>query len=48
MDQDDKEQESIVSTVTNTVLDTAQAGLDAAKSGLEGAKDAVQAAGSCS
>ena len=41
MDQDNKEQESIVSTVTNTVLDTAQAGLDAAKSGSEGAKDAV-------
>lgn len=46
MDQDDKEQEGIVSTVTNTVFDTAQAGLNVAGSGLEGAKDAVQAAGS--
>jgi hypothetical protein len=46
MDQDDKEQEGIVSTVTSTVVDMAQAGLDAAKSGLEGAKDVALATGS--
>jgi hypothetical protein len=46
MDQDDEEQEGIVSTLKNTVVDTTQAGLGMVKSGFEGAKDVALATGS--
>ena len=46
MNQDNKEQEGILSTVQSTVVHSAQAGLEVAKSGIETAKDAAQAAGS--
>jgi hypothetical protein len=46
MDQDEKKQEGILSTVQSTVVETAQTGLDLTKSGIESAKDVAQAAGS--
>jgi hypothetical protein len=46
MNQDDKEQEGILSTVQSAVVHSAQAGLEVAKSGIESGKDAAQAAGS--
>ena len=43
MNQDDKEQEGILSTVQSAVVHSAQAGLEVAKSGIESGKDAAQA-----
>ena len=46
MNQDDQEQQGILSTVQSMVVHSAQAGLEVAKSGIETAKNAAQAAGS--